>query len=168
MKASFSVEFQSVSDDISQALLAIIESVVDEANTTDVEPLSVEKDSAHMTVILEKLSSHYVPSGVKPKQVVKTMTRVIPFLTYGVEKTMSILVDYFNPHLSLTLQPSSQDKTDDSTLQQSVFYLNCFVNIVENIKLDSNGAKLKDYLLSRGMINLIILFILEIDKNKYK
>jgi hypothetical protein len=120
-------------------MLSIIESVVDEANV-EVDAASPGQDSAHLPMILEKLGNP-VYQQAKHKKAAKAMTRILPFLTYGAEKTSAALVDFFKPHLDL-----EKFKEGES------FYVEGFEDVAANIKQDTNGQKLREFIVEHGKI----------------
>jgi len=111
LKLVFMEEAKTKGEEISQTLLRIMESIVTEGNrditntaTAQEEgDLSQDGDGTHMDMFLEKLSSPLLMQLATPQsqQVVAAITRVLPFLTYGVEKTMAKLLDFFLPHLKV-------------------------------------------------------------------
>ena len=143
LKTAFALE--TTSDDVSQSLLSIIESIVDEANV-DSGAISSERDSTHLSMILEKLTN---PSFHQPKhkKAAKAMTRILPFLTYGAENTSKKLIDFFKPHFEL-----EKYKEGDN------FYVDGFVEVAESIKQDRNGQKLREFMVDNGPSLLCFVF----------
>ena len=136
LRAAFAVE--SGADDIQQMMLSIIESIVDEANVK-AESSASEENNTHLSMILEKLGNS-VYQQPKHKKAAKAMMRILPFLTYGAEKTSSALVDFFKPHLDL-----EHFKEGES------FFVEGFEDVASNIKQDTNGQKLREFMVEHGM-----------------
>lgn len=145
--------------DLAEMMLITIESLLLEANTMKDKELSsssesfvgisVENGIIQMKMFLEKISSPLITGNPK---IGKTVSRILPYLTYGQEKIIEILVNYFEPHLNFEQYDQYQDK-------EQKLLLECFSNVCESIRVDDNGAKLKEYILARGVTKNLIDYI---------
>jgi len=174
--------------DLAEHLLLIIESIVREANRTKEKleyhlnqsvdemehVVTLEEGMLQMRMLLEKLSSSLVKSNAN---IVQTVCRIMPFLTYGEPKIIDLLIDYFYPYLdfekydatstnkstttSIVLNTSNPTVNTNTPLEHDqTLHLECFSSVCENIRIDENGAKLKDAILNRGITRTLIQYLL--------
>ncbi|CAH9092629.1 unnamed protein product [Cuscuta epithymum] len=158
-----------------EGILLIVESLTLEANdshsisiTPGVLTVSNEErggggEQAKKIVLLflERLSH---PSGLKKstKQQRNTemVARILPYLTYGEQAAMEVLIHHFEPFLQNwaefdRLQRQYEDNPkDDGICQQASkqkFTLENFVRVSESLKASSCGERLKDMILEKGI-----------------
>lgn len=158
-----------------EGLLLIVESLVSEANDSDLrvsdsfassssaggeEGTGVQAASAvHM--FLEKLSHPTaVTKSNKQQRNNETVARILPYLTYGEEAAMEVLIDHFIPYLQDwtafdQLMKQHHDNTNDDAIAQRAaqqqLALENFVRVTESIKLNPNGERLKSLIMERGI-----------------
>lgn len=143
-----------------EGLLLIVESLVSEANESD-ETAGDNTEGQAATAVhmfLDRLSHS---TGAKQQRNNDTVARILPYLTYGEQTAMEVLVDHFLPYLQewdafdrLQKQYCESPK-DDSLAQQSAEHqlaLDNFVRVTESIKLNHNGERLKSLVFERGII----------------
>ena len=58
--------------------------------------------------------------------------KLIPYLTYGDEVSMQVILDYFSSFLNF-------ERHDDNPLSEHSLYLDCFCTITEGITSDNSG-----------------------------
>ncbi|KYQ89094.1 hypothetical protein DLAC_10325 [Tieghemostelium lacteum] len=157
--------------DIAENLLIIIESVVSEANrdynmalsnsgsnlptsgnTLNMQGKDVEEAKEQMLMFLDKLNSPLVRSNPK---IIKAMTRIIPFLTYGHIPVMESFVAFFDEFLDF--KAYDQSKSKDST---HTYHLDFFTQVSECIRPDSNGFKLRSLIMERGITQQLVEYII--------
>ncbi len=143
-----------------EGLLLIVESLVSEANESDDSAGDGTEGQAASAVcmFLERLSR---PTGGKQQHNNDTVARILPYLTYGEQVAMEVLVDHFLPYLQdwdtfdrLQKQHCENPK-DDGLSHQSAEHqlaLDNFVRVTESIKLNHNGEQLKTLVFERGII----------------
>ncbi|KAG6555165.1 hypothetical protein Mapa_003204 [Marchantia paleacea] len=164
-----------------EGLLLIVESLVSEANESDLgvsESFACSSKSGAGTgvqaasavhMFLEKLSH---PTAVnksnKQQRNNDTVARILPYLTYGEESAMEVLVDHFLPYLQdwggfdrLIKTHHESPKNELLAHQASTHQLalDNFVKLTESIKLNSNGEKLKSLIMERNITTGAIRFI---------
>lgn len=144
-----------------EGLLLIIESLVSEANESDV---SVELNTggqaaAAVEMFLDRLTHS---SGAKQQRNNDTVARILPFLTYGEQTAMEVLVNHFLPSLMDwdsfdSLQKLYCENTkNDRVMQKATEHqraLANFVRVTESIKRNSNGERLKSLVFEKGIIS---------------
>ncbi|VVC25973.1 Hypothetical protein CINCED_3A011321 [Cinara cedri] len=86
--------------------------------------------------------------------VVQHLTRVLAALTYNNKAKMIILMDHFASVIS------DFEKFDDVRSTQEEQMMNLFCDLTHGIENNSLGNTLKDYILSLGVINNVIQYIL--------
>ena len=160
--------------DIAELLLLIIESIVSEANERE-ESMEIDSDQkltnssniekkmdehqieegvSQMMMFLEKLSSPLVRSN---QRIVKSVTRVLPVLTYGEEKIGEVLVNYFLPYLNF----KEYDEKDSEDITHN-FHLECFTSVSNSIRVDINGMKLKEIFLSKNVVDNLYQYLVSV------
>lgn len=143
-----------------EGLLLIVESLVSEANESDESAGVSTEDQAAAAVemFLDRLSHS---SGAKQQRNNDTVARILPFLTYGEQTAMEVLVNHFLPYLQGwdafdCLQKLFCDNIkDESVIQKATEHqraLDNFVRVTESIKLNTNGERLKSLIFERGII----------------
>ncbi|XP_024381357.1 auxin transport protein BIG isoform X3 [Physcomitrium patens] len=150
-----------------EGLLLIIESLVSEANESDV---SVELNTggqaaAAVEMFLDRLTHS---SGAKQQRNNDTVARILPFLTYGEQTAMEVLVNHFLPSLMDwdsfdSLQKLYCENTkNDRVMQKATEHqraLANFVRVTESIKRNSNGERLKSLVFEKGIISAAIQYL---------
>ena len=155
LKLSFPQETQA---DIAELLLLIVESIVSEANlneSSNIKELTTtslpnnqddknnEEAKSQMMMFLEKLGSPLVRCNPR---IVKSVTRILPVLTYGQEDISQLLVLFFVPYL--TFDDFEKKEYEDPSF---IFHLDCFVRVTSSIRQDLNGMKLRDVFENQGI-----------------
>jgi E3 ubiquitin-protein ligase UBR4 len=156
-----------------EGILLIVESLVMEANESDIgitESVSTMSDDCNaageqaakvVLMFLERLSH---PSGPKmsnkQQRNNEMVARILPYLTYGEQAAMEVLVEHFNPYLKNwtefdELQKRHQENMKDESLakiaaEQRLAVEN-FVKVSESIKINSFGERLKDIIIEKGI-----------------
>ena len=80
------------------------------------------------------------------------MTRIMPFLTYGLPPIMSLLVDAFEPHTDFLA-------FDDSGDAEAEFHLAAFVSLAASIAADAAGDRLKGMICDRGVVEQAVAYL---------
>ena len=150
--------------DIAELLLLTIESIVSEANeredAMDIEQLpsdkkmdshQLEEGVSQMMMFLEKLGSPLVRCNPR---IVKSVTRIIPVLTYGQEQIGKVLLNYFLPYLDFSEFDNKQ--YEDATHS---FHLDCFTSVTNSIRLDPNGLKLKELFVTEKIVDNLYQYL---------
>lgn len=143
-----------------EGLLLIVESLVSEANESDESAGDSTEGQAATAVhmFLDRLSHS---SGVKQQRNNDTVARILPFLTYGQQTAMEVLVDHFLPYLQdwdafdRLQKLCCENPKDEGMLRKSAEHqlaLVNFVRVTESIKLNHNGERLKSLVFDRGII----------------
>lgn len=143
-----------------EGLLLIVESLVSEANETDVNAgVSTEgQAAAAVEMFLDRLTRS---TGAKQQRNNDTVARILPFLTYGDQTAMEVLVNHFLPYLQDwdaydDLQKLHCENVKDEGIKQKATEhqraLENFVRVTESIKLNSNGERLKSLVFYKGII----------------
>jgi hypothetical protein len=111
-----------------------------------------------MKMILDKFSSPLVRSNPK---IVKTVSRILPFLTYGQPKIIETLVHYFLKLSNFEQHDQlSGSSSSDSEVASQALHMQCFAHVCESIKVkDENGDKLKNAILSSGIPKLLVDYL---------
>jgi E3 ubiquitin-protein ligase UBR4 len=140
---------------MAEQVLLIIEAILLEASAVataegTVEEIStLSEDQSHLTMLLDFMDSPHVRSDAS---VLQAMMRLIPFLTYGDENRMQMLLDHFSPHLDF-------DRFDKEQGTDNKLFLDCFCNIANGIVSNAQGAQLKDLICENGIVNLAIQYV---------
>ena len=154
-----------------EGLLLIVEYLVTEANESDIgmaksslnisEALEGSGGQAAYVVhmFLERLSSSSgLKKSTKQQRNNDTVARILPYLTYGEEEAMEILVKYFDPHLhdwdtfdKLHLENASDEVLSHKAREHNLALEN-FCKVVESIKRDAQGDRLKGLIMKKGII----------------
>ncbi|KAI5072138.1 hypothetical protein GOP47_0012244 [Adiantum capillus-veneris] len=157
-----------------ERLLLIVECLVTEANENDIgiakSSLSVSKlpdgDGSQAAYVvqtfLERLShAHGAEKSSKQQRNNDMVARILPYLTYGEQTAMELLVKYFDPYLHDwssfdQLIRMYNEKTGDVNLPQQatqqLLALENFCKVTESIKHDAQGEKLKGIIMEKGII----------------
>eukprot|EP00850_Spirogloea_muscicola_P019673 SM000196S05365 [mRNA] locus=s196:186709:205871:+ [translate_table: standard] len=199
LKARAAFLSDSVQADVAaEKLLVIVESLVTEANESDVPMgaalLTVSGESARssleaeaVSMFLDKLSrppppftSSVVSSGAtqqggggkrNDRGNAEAVARLLPYLTFGEQHAMEVLVDHFVPLVEDwrafdTLQDRQQTETKDEGLKSKaadhVRGLENFVRVVRAIKVNSHGQSLRNLILQRGIVKGAVRHLQEI------
>jgi E3 ubiquitin-protein ligase UBR4 len=156
-----------------EGLLLIVESLVTEANESDLgvadsftssskaaDGTGVHAASA-VRMFLEKLSHPTaVKKSNKQQRNNETVARILPYLTYGEEAAMEVLIDHFIPYLQDwrafddLLKQHHDNPKDDALAQRAAQHqlaLENFARVTESIKLNANGERLKNLIMERGI-----------------
>ncbi|EFJ36504.1 hypothetical protein SELMODRAFT_404572 [Selaginella moellendorffii] len=163
-----------------ERLLLIVECLVTEANESDVGvtegALSTtragiargEQAAKGVLMFLERLSN---PSSYKQSKQHKnsdTAARILPYLTYGEEAAMEVLVDHFLPYLLDwgafdKLQKEHGENPKDASLGQKAafhqFAVENFVKVTESIKQNDSGELLKNLILEKEILTVAIRYL---------
>ncbi|XP_024540929.1 auxin transport protein BIG isoform X2 [Selaginella moellendorffii] len=163
-----------------ERLLLIVECLVTEANESDVGvtegALSTtragiargEQAAKGVLMFLERLSN---PSSYKQSKQHKnsdTAARILPYLTYGEEAAMEVLVDHFLPYLLDwgafdKLQKEHGENPKDASLGQKAafhqFAVENFVKVTESIKQNDSGELLKNLILEKKILTVAIRYL---------
>lgn len=102
-------------------------------------------------MLLEKLTSPLVRCNPR---IVQTVTRILPFLTYGQRRICEVLIQYFTPYLEFEAYDGKEFDDPLHTL-----HLECFVNVSRSIPLDLTGARLKDLLFAEGVSGKLVEYL---------
>lgn len=150
-----------------EGLLLIVESLVSEANESDESAGVSTEDQAAAAVqmFLDRLSHS---SGAKQQRNNDTVARILPFLTYGEQTAMEVLVNHFLPYLQDWDAFDSLQKLycenvkDEAVIRKATEHqraLDNFVRVTESIKLNTNGERLKNLIFERGIITAAIQYL---------
>ncbi|KAL2641590.1 hypothetical protein R1flu_009177 [Riccia fluitans] len=156
-----------------EGLLLIVESLVSEANESDLgvsESFASSSKTGDGTgvraanavhMFLEKLSHPTAVSKSNKQQRNKdTVARILPYLTYGEESAMNVLIDHFLPYLKdwgafdRLIKQHLENPKDEMLAHQTARHqlaLDNFVKLTESIKLNLNGEKLKSLIMERSI-----------------
>ncbi|KAL3677862.1 hypothetical protein R1sor_020818 [Riccia sorocarpa] len=156
-----------------EGLLLIVESLVSEANESDLgvsESFASSSKTGDGTgvravnavhMFLEKLSHPAaVTKSNKQQRNNDTVARILPYLTYGEESAMTVLVDHFLPYLKdwgafdTLVKQHLENPKDEVLAHQAATHqlaLDNFVKLTESIKLNPNGEKLKSLIMERSI-----------------
>ncbi|KAH7416528.1 hypothetical protein KP509_14G095600 [Ceratopteris richardii] len=169
-KRAFSVE----ATESAESLLLIVECLVTEANESDIgiakNSLSVSRSpdgkstQARYVVqmFLERLShSHGAKKSSKQQRNNDMVARILPYLTYGEQEAMGLLIEHFDPYLhdwsgfdhlmkSCIENPSDVVLSQEATQHQLA--LENFCKVTESIKHDAQGGKLKGIIMQKGIV----------------
>eukprot|EP00742_Colponemidia_sp_Colp-10_P004531 GILJ01004836.1.p1 GENE.GILJ01004836.1~~GILJ01004836.1.p1 ORF type:complete len:2747 (+),score=454.59 GILJ01004836.1:625-8241(+) len=163
--------------DLAEKLLLILESVVLEANRQTIQSPSATSSSSsssstvvsqqlnqsqsqfhrphdgveHVSMFLERMSNNVNPLAPR---LIQSMSRVLPFLTYGQDAAMELLAAHFLPHLDFEQFDASGHKS-----AHVVHNVERFVEVAENIPCDSTGSKLKSTLMRKGVTSSAVDYI---------
>lgn len=165
-RRAFSVE----ATESAEHLLLIVECLVTEANESDIgiakSALSASKvaDGAGSHVVqmfLERLShSHGTKKSSKQQRNNDMVARILPYLTYGEQAAMELLVKHFDPYLHDwsgfdQLMKNHNEKASDERLAKQAtehqLALENFCKVTESIKHDAQGEKLKGIIMQQGI-----------------
>lgn len=167
-----------------EGILLIVESLVMEANESDIgitESVSTMSDDCNaageqaakvVLMFLERLSH---PSGPKvsnkQQRNNEMVARILPYLTYGEQAAMEVLVEHFNPYLKDwtefdELQKRHQENMKDESLakiaaEQRLAVEN-FVKVSESTKINSFGERLKDIIIDKGIARVAVQHLKEV------
>lgn len=152
--------------EIADLLLLTVETIVNEANHLQEEERSgnsavgglrrnrsfnelackeddVNEKRSQMETFLSKIGSPLVRCNPR---IVKSMTRIIPVLTYGMRPIEETLVQYFTKFI--TFADFDELAYEDETRH---FHLECFSEVARSIQADENGLRLKRLFLELGV-----------------
>ncbi|MCO5564796.1 hypothetical protein L7F22_018464 [Adiantum nelumboides] len=157
-----------------ERLLLIVECLLTEANENDI---GVAKSSLSLSnlpdgdgsqaayivqMFLERLShSHGAKKSSKQQRNNDMVARILPYLTYGEQTAMELLVEYFDPYLHDWssfdyLIKTHNEKINNGDLPQQatqqLLALENFWKVTESIKHDAQGEKLKGIIMQKGII----------------
>ncbi|XP_057290056.1 E3 ubiquitin-protein ligase UBR4-like isoform X1 [Hydractinia symbiolongicarpus] len=136
---------------IAERVLKIMEIILHEA-TTEAEIKQVvvlPGEESQLELLLNHISSPYVRSN---PNVLQAMMRLTPFLTFGSENTMHMLIDHFMPFFDF--ESFDREKSPDAIL-----HLDCFSMIASGISDSASGSKLKDLILTKGMVSKALQYL---------
>eukprot|EP00698_Gefionella_okellyi_P019390 TRINITY_DN593_c0_g2_i1.p1 TRINITY_DN593_c0_g2~~TRINITY_DN593_c0_g2_i1.p1 ORF type:complete len:2390 (-),score=701.17 TRINITY_DN593_c0_g2_i1:133-7272(-) len=155
--------------EVAENILLVVEALVSEANVDHEAQLTAQPLARHssiasleegaaksqMTLFLERLGSPLVRSN---KQIVRTMTRILPFLTYGLDMVMEQLVSFFLPHLDWAAYDATGHRHESTQL-----LVECFVNMCHFMSDahpdDETSARLKDIIERYGITQAAVEYL---------
>jgi len=165
-----------------ERMLLIVEQLVEQANRLDpldstlAEPSSVDtaspsnnQDSSssssqevrgeQLAALLQRVGS---PAVREQPKIVQLLAHVLPFLTYGNDSLMCVLVHHFLPHLELLMQSSQECKASlvslvtpmqqeahihqqplHASTQECEAYVDCFVSVVQRMGNEATACQLR-------------------------
>lgn len=111
----------------------------------------VNEKRSQMETFLSKIGSPLVRCNPR---IVKSMTRIIPVLTYGMRPIEETLVQYFTEFTAF----ADFDKLpfEDETRR---FHLQCFSEVAGSIQADENGLRLKRLFLELGVTQTLFDYL---------
>ncbi|KAK2960409.1 putative Auxin transport protein BIG [Blattamonas nauphoetae] len=132
--------------------------------SSSIQSATLGSHSSHISAILSRLSS---PTVKKNQKLVSSIMSILPFLTFGEDKAMDLLVSYFEPNLDfealdkLPLEDKKEDPTSENAIQRSklTFNLSCFALLCGSMGIDSVGQKIKDLVTQRGITKKCVDYI---------
>ncbi|GLJ18302.1 hypothetical protein SUGI_0323850 [Cryptomeria japonica] len=167
-----------------EGILLIVESLVMEANDSDIgiteSALTTSNDAncageQAAKVVMMFLERLCHPSGLrksnKQQRNNEMVARILPYLTYGEQAAMEVLVEHFNPYLKDWIafddvQVRHQENVKDEGLAQQAaeqrFAVENFVKVSESIKINSFGEKLKDIIIEKGIAGVAVQHLKEV------
>eukprot|EP00246_Nothoceros_aenigmaticus_P013242 TRINITY_DN4479_c0_g3_i1.p1 TRINITY_DN4479_c0_g3~~TRINITY_DN4479_c0_g3_i1.p1 ORF type:complete len:905 (+),score=186.28 TRINITY_DN4479_c0_g3_i1:47-2716(+) len=173
--------FSSDAAEPAEGLLLIVESLVTEANESDVGMMeniptssksregTDEQAASAVLMFLERLSHPATASkSNKQQRNHDTVARILPYLTYGDQTAMELLVKHFMPYLKDwgafdRLQKQHRENVKDEGLGRDAaehqLALDNFVRVTESIKLNPNGEKLKSLIMEKGIIKGAVRYL---------
>ena len=151
--------------DVAEGILLAVEALVTEANAdqeallttqpvarqSSVTSLSEEATQSQMSMFLRRLSSPQVRGN---ERLVRTMTRILPFLTYGLEQVARQLVEHFLPYVDFAAFDASAHK-DELTAQM----MQIFAAMTRHIPTDEAGDVLRDAIVSAGIVDRAVDYL---------
>eukprot|EP01018_Ginkgo_biloba_P024431 Gb_03145 [translate_table: standard] len=167
-----------------EGILLIVESLVMEANESDIgiteSALTISNDgngageqAAKVVVMFLERLCH--PSGLKKSNKQQRnnemVARILPYLTYGEQAAMEVLVEHFNPYLKDwvafdQLQKRHQENVKDDLLAQQAaeqrLTVENFVKVSESIKINLCGERLKNIIIEKGIATVAIRHLKEV------
>lgn len=166
--------FSTDASEPAEGLLLIVESLVTEANESDVGVMEntlifsrsqggTDGQAASAVLMFLERLSHPATTNKSNKQHRNhdTVARILPFLAYGDQSAMEVLVKHFMPYLKDwgafdKLQTQRRENMKDESLGHHVaehqLALENFVRVTESIKLNPSGEKLKSLIMEKGII----------------
>lgn len=176
--------FVNEATESAEGLLLIVEYLVTEANESDMgmaeSSFSASQglegpggEAAHVVLMfLERLS---YPSGAKTTSKQQRnndmVARILPYLTYGEQAAMEVLVKHFEPYLHDwscfdELQRKHSENMSDENLSQEAakhqLALENFWKVTESIKHDAQGDRLKGLIMEKGITTDCIHYLKEV------
>ncbi|XP_077505275.1 E3 ubiquitin-protein ligase-like protein poe isoform X4 [Amblyomma americanum] len=133
---------------LAEQLLATLEAVLAEgaAHVPPQLPEGVTKDD--ITFLLDQ-----VGTGRPSPRLLQLLMRVVPFLTLTDEAKMDVLINHFRRQLNFIRFDLEHTPEDDVQLE-------CFCNLSAGIERNDNGNRLKDLLITRGIVEGAIQYLL--------
>ncbi|KAJ8300179.1 hypothetical protein KUTeg_021698 [Tegillarca granosa] len=108
-------------------------------------------DKDQFILLLERINSPFVRANTS---VLQGLMRLIPFLAFGEEHKMEVLVNNFKPYLDF-------NKFDIEHSQDEMVHLDCFCVIASGIENNANGTKLKDMIFEHKIVRSAVDYILQ-------
>lgn len=105
---------------------------------------------AQVTMIVERLSSPFVRGNAK---IVQSVTRVLPFLTYGQRAVIAALVKLFDG----AIDPSRLDDTE-AERERCELLFDCFADVLSNARDGRVGQRLRDTCRERGLTARLLAY----------
>ncbi|XP_052722001.1 E3 ubiquitin-protein ligase UBR4-like isoform X2 [Crassostrea angulata] len=139
---------------ITEQILHIMEVILLEASSQDPEiytnfsKLCGNKDQ--LLMLLDRINSPFVRSN---PSVLQGLMRLIPFLAFGEEDKMLVLLNHFKPYLDFT-------KFDLEHTQDETLHLDCFCEVASGIESNANGIRLKNMIADHGITKMAVDYIL--------
>ncbi|XP_042144242.1 E3 ubiquitin-protein ligase UBR4-like isoform X1 [Ixodes scapularis] len=135
---------------LAEQLLSTLEAVLAEgaARTPPIAPSGVTQGD--VTFLLAQVASPVVKGSPRLLQL---LMRVVPFLTLTDEAKMEVLIGHFKRQLNFSRFDLEHTADDDVQLE-------CFCNLSAGIERNDNGNRLKQLLVSRGIVQSAIRYLL--------
>ncbi|PAA59811.1 hypothetical protein BOX15_Mlig013612g1 [Macrostomum lignano] len=131
---------------LSPQVLAIMERVLceaDQASASVSEAFARQTgDAEQLLLLLKRLDSSFSASH---RELSHGLVRLLPSLAFGDDSKMSTLIEYFSPYLNFPAFDKARSADDQ-------LYLEYFCKIAESTQTGSNGRKLRDLILQRGIV----------------
>eukprot|EP00299_Pterocystis_sp_00344_P012672 c6116_g1_i1.p1 GENE.c6116_g1_i1~~c6116_g1_i1.p1 ORF type:complete len:1228 (-),score=282.65 c6116_g1_i1:13-3696(-) len=160
--------------EIAEWLLLILEEVITEGNKQKEGPDAMDVEETEFAnspineidpnervrqtrVFLEKLEPPLVRGHAK---VAKTVSRILPYLTYGHPATSRLLIDHFTPLLNYR----ELDQLAKHQPEQ-LYGIEGFTQVALSIPIDSNGAALRQAILESGLTGRAVDYLMEGEKS---
>lgn len=136
---------------IAERVLKLMEIVLheasSEADTSQVVALPGEE--FQLGLLLNHITSPYVRSNAN---VLEAMMKLTPFLTFGRDDAMTSLITHFLPFFDF--ESFDQEKSPDAIL-----HIDCFAMIANGISISASGSKLKDMIITNGIVNIMLSYL---------
>jgi E3 ubiquitin-protein ligase UBR4 len=167
-KLKLAAQQQQYASDLAELVLQTLELLVQQANTmkggvdflrrsTDgmakSQGYNVEDGISQMQMLLRLA----IPLAKTNPKILRTISRIVPFLTYGERKIMEILVEHFLPFLDF--ERFDQQHLEPDEMQQSL-HLEFLANICDNINtVEEYANMLKEVFLTKKITQRLASYL---------